>query len=210
MKASVIIAHPYDKSFNHAIYHKAIDTLESLKIDTYKHDLYKERFNPVLTKDELGKKPTKDRKVKKYVKELIESDVLVFIHPNWWGQPPAILKGYIDRVIRPPHAYEFDSNDTGGGIPLGKLENKIGLVFNTSNTEETRENDYFHDPLQNIWDRCVFGFCGITATHRKVYRIISNSTEQQREDWLGNVEEVIVNILTENKKAPPPPEPRLR
>jgi NAD(P)H dehydrogenase (quinone) len=199
MKASVIIAHPYTKSFNHAIYQQTIQTLESLKIATYNHDLYKEKFNPVLTKDELGKKPTKDRKVKRYVKELIDSDLLVFIHPNWWGQSPAILKGYIDRVIRPPHAYEFNSNDTGGGIPLGKLTNKIGLVINTSNTEELRENEYFHDPLQSTWDKCVFGFCGITSTYRKVYRIISDSSDQERKVWLKDVEEVIRNILKEKK-----------
>lgn len=195
MIASVIIAHPYDKSFNHAIYNTVQETLAKNSTTTYSHDLYKENFNPVLTRDELGKKPTKDKKVRKYVKELLESDLLVFIHPNWWGQPPAILKGYIDRVIRPPHAYEFDENDSGGGIPIGKLGNKTGIVFNTSNTEETRENNYFHDPLQYIWDKCVFGFCGITSTHRRIYRIVSDSTEQERKVWLEDVEKTVNEII---------------
>lgn len=196
MIATVIIAHPYEKSFNHAIYNKIIQTLESNHIQTYSHDLYKERFNPLLTKDELGKKPTKDRKVRKYTRELLASDLLIFIHPNWWGQPPAILKGYIDRVIRSPHAYDFDENDSGGGIPTGKLGAKIGMVFNTSNTEETREMSYFHDPLRFTWDKCVFGFCGITKTHRNVYRIVSDSTEQERSEWLHDVENTMLRILT--------------
>jgi NAD(P)H dehydrogenase (quinone) len=195
MTASIILAHPYDKSFNHAIFNKIINTLKDNNIYTYSHDLYKEKYNPVLTKEELGKKPTKDKKVREYTKELLESELLIFIHPNWWGQPPAILKGYIDRVIRPPHAYDFNENDTGGGIPIGKLENKIGIVFNTSNTEEKRENNYFNDPLQFIWEKCVFGFCGITKTYRKMYRIIADSSEKERKEWLEDVEQMILNIL---------------
>ena len=54
MKASVILAHPYSKSFNHAIYHTVCSKLESLNVSVYKHDLYKEQFNPVLTTQELG------------------------------------------------------------------------------------------------------------------------------------------------------------
>lgn len=52
-------------------------------------------FNPVMPKEELGKQETLDKQVKKYTEEMLESKILVFIHPNWWGQPPAIMKGYI-------------------------------------------------------------------------------------------------------------------
>ena len=161
LKASVIYAHPYDNSFNYAIYKTVLKTLEQAGVDVFAHDLYEEQFDPVLTKDELGKKPTTDKLVEKYSKELMESDILVFVHPNWWGQPPAILKGYIDRVVRPPHAYDFEENDSGGGLPIARLAGKMGIIFNTSNTEEERENNYFHDPLEYIWKKCVFGFCGI-------------------------------------------------
>jgi NAD(P)H dehydrogenase (quinone) len=39
--------------------------------------------------------------------ELQAADGIVVVHPNWWGQPPAVLKGWIDRVIRPGIAYRF-------------------------------------------------------------------------------------------------------
>ncbi len=200
MTAVVILAHPYGKSFNHAIHARIIHTLTINSVKTFSHDLYKDKFNPVITKEELGKKPTNDRKVRKYTKEVLDSDLLIFVHPNWWGQPPAILKGYIDRVIRPPHAYDFNDNDTGSGIPMGKLINKIGIVFNTSNTEKERESDYFHDPLQYIWNQCIFGFCGITKTYRKVYRIISDSTNEQRIEWLKDVEETIKRAIMQADK----------
>lgn len=55
------------------------------------------------------------------------------------GQPPAILKGWVDRVIRAGVAYEFAEGDSGEGVPIGLLKAKSALVFNTSNTLEERE-----------------------------------------------------------------------
>jgi NAD(P)H dehydrogenase (quinone) len=138
MTVSVILAHPYEKSFNHAIYNTVINELKNDNHKIYAHDLYKENFNPIMTCEELGTDASSDPLVQKYTEELIESDGIIFIHPNWWGEPPAILKGYIDRIFRPPHAYEFSEGDSGGGIPTGKLTDKIALVLNTSNTETDR------------------------------------------------------------------------
>jgi NAD(P)H dehydrogenase (quinone) len=191
MVASVVLAHPYEKSFNHAVYQTSIQAFEDLSIKTYHHDLYKEKFDPLLPKHELGKELCNDPLVNQYVVEMLESDILVFIHPNWWGQPPALLKGYIDRTFRPPFAYDFEETDTGSGIAEGKLQGKVGIVFNTSNTEENRENDYFHDPLEYIWKRCVFGFCGIDKVYRKMFRIIADSSFEERIKWLDEVKSVI-------------------
>ncbi|MCP4266086.1 MAG: NAD(P)H-dependent oxidoreductase, partial [Candidatus Brocadiaceae bacterium] len=124
MKATVVLAHPYKESFNHAIYNRVIETLDLCGITVFYHDLYSDGFNPVLSVSELGKEPSNDLLVKKYVEDMVASEFLIFIHPNWWGMPPAILKGYIDRVIRPPHAYDFPTNDSGGGLPIGKLKGK--------------------------------------------------------------------------------------
>ncbi len=193
MKATIILSHPYDKSFNHAIYKQAINTLKEKGVTTYKHDLYADGFDPVLTCEELGKAPTTDPLVLRYTEELMASDLLIFIHPNWWGMPPAILKGYIDRVIRPPHAYDFPEGASGGGLPIGKLAGKKALVFNTSNTDADREDNYFNDPLENIWIRCVFGFCGIEedACARKMFRIVADSSLDEREGWLGEVDAMV-------------------
>ncbi len=195
MKASVILAHPYPKSFNHAIYGRVRAVLDRRGAAVYAHDLYAERFDPVLTASELGSDRSEDVLVNRYSAELIDSDLLFFVHPNWWGQPPAIMKGYIDRVIRPPHCYDFPPGDTGGGLPIGKLKGKRGVVFNTSNTEEAREEIYFHDPLECIWKQCVFGFCGMENSYRKMFRIVADSDEKQRRAWLDEVEAITLNVI---------------
>lgn len=197
MKASVILAHPYEKSFNHAIFGTACETLRGVGASVFAHDLYAEGFDPVLTRDELGKKASTDALVERYARELVESDILVFIHPNWWGQPPAIMKGYIDRVIRPPYAYDYDENAEGVAVAAGKLGGKTGIVFNTANTDEERENSYFNDPLEYIWKRCVFGFCGIDVSYRKMFRIVASSDPEERAAWLGEARGILLRAAGE-------------
>ena len=185
--ASVILAHPYELSFNHAIFATAKEALGGRGISVFSHDLYAERFDPVLTRAELGKEATADALAARYMEELAASDLMVFVHPNWWGQPPAMMKGYIDRVFRPPYAYDYDENATGPAETIQKLRGKIGIVFNTSNTEESRENGYFHDPLEHEWIKCVFGFCGIERCSRRMFRVVAGSRAEERAAWLEQV-----------------------
>jgi len=109
--------------------------------------------------------------------------------------PPAILKGWIDRVIRAGVAYQFLEGDLGEGVPVGLLKADKVIVFNTSNTFEKREREVFGDPLENIWKKCIFGLCEIKNIHRKNYGVIITSTQEEREEWLKDVEETVNSIF---------------
>lgn len=124
------------------------------------------------------------------------ADGIIIVHPNWWGQPPAILKGWVDRVIRPGVAYEFGEGDSGEGIPIGLLKAKVALVFNTSNTPPERERDIFGDPLETIWKNCIFKFCGIEGFHRKMFGVVVTSTAEKRKQWLEEVKEIVGQYLS--------------
>ena len=113
------------------------------------------------------------------------------MHPNWWGQPPAILKGWIDRVIRPGVAYEFLEGDSGEGVPIGLLRAEMAVVFNTSNTPQAREVSAFGDPLETLWKNCIFGLCGVKGFSRRMFGVIVTSTAEQRAAWLNEVTETI-------------------
>jgi NAD(P)H dehydrogenase (quinone) len=126
-----------------------------------------------------------------YCDEISDADGIIIIHPNWWGQPPAVLKGWIDRVIRPGVAYAFVEGDSGEGVPYGLLKARTALVFNTSNTNEKREREIFGDPLETIWKNCVFGICGVKQVHRRTFGVIATSTPEQREEWLGEAREIV-------------------
>jgi NAD(P)H dehydrogenase (quinone) len=187
MKISVVLAHPNETSFNHAFARTVVEQLEKNGHNISFHDLYAENFGPLLTADEIPKEAVLPALVRGHCAEIQQAEGIIIIHPNWWGQPPAVLKGWIDRVIRPGIAYEFLEGDSGEGIPKGLLSAKAAIVFNTSNTRLGREQRTFGDPLETIWRNCVFGLCGVSAFYRRTFGVIVTSTEGQRKQWLEEV-----------------------
>ncbi len=195
MKISVILAHPNSESFNHAIAETVQVQLRELGHSVYFHDLHEEDFDPVLSKEEIAKDVSLPILIEEHCREIVEAEGIIIIHPNWWGQPPAILKGWVDRVIRPGVAYEFIEEDQGEGVPNGLLKATTALVFNTSNTSTKREQSVFGDPLETIWKNCIFDLCGVKNFQRRMFNIIVVSTEEERQKWLDEVKQIIVNIF---------------
>jgi NAD(P)H dehydrogenase (quinone) len=187
MKVLVIVAHPNKASFNHAIALTCSKTLSDNGHAVMAHDLYDEQFDPILPFGEFPKEAALPAIIQRHGEEVAEADGIVIVHPNWWGQPPAILKGWVDRVIRPGVAYEFVEGDSGEGVPRGLLKAESAIIFNTSNTETKREKNVFGDPLQLIWENCVFGLCGVPKFHRRMFTVVVTSTEAERREWLSEV-----------------------
>ncbi len=187
MIVSLILAHPNPGSFNHAIAKSAILALQRNGHEVAFHDLYQEGFDPIMGHEEIARNAVLPDLIRKHCAELAKAEGIIIVHPNWWGMPPAILKGWVDRVLRPGLAYEFLEGDSGEGVPKGLLQARRAVVFNTSNTFPEREEKAFGDPLQTIWKNCIFGLCGITDFHRKNYSVIVTSPEEQRCAWLEDV-----------------------
>lgn len=191
MKISVILAHPDSSSFNHAIAETTVETLKKSGHDVFFHDLYKENFDPLLPSNEIPEHVKLPATIEQHCTEASEVDGFVIVHPNWWGTPPAILSGWVDRIMRPGVAYKFLETDSGEGVPVGLLKAQKAIVFNTSNTETEREKKTFLDPLETIWKNCIFDLCGVQEFHRRTFNIIVTSTREQRENWLKEVEETV-------------------
>jgi len=184
MKISMILAHPCAGSFNHAIAATARCALAESGHEVILHDLYAEGFDPVMPDSELAAAAKPPAQIEAHYREIAEADGIVIIHPNWWGQPPAILKGWVDRVLRPGVAYKFHEDDIGEGIPEGLLKANRAAVFNTTNTERTREMEVFGDPLETLWKNCILRFCGVRHVERSCYGVIVTSTAEERVAWL--------------------------
>ncbi len=185
MNALILLAHPNPASFNHAIAAAAADSFRSLGFRVVLHDLCQERFDPHLPADEIPKDAVLPPLVESHCRELRDAHAIVVVHPNWWGMPPAILTGWVDRVMRAGLAYRFQENDSGEGIPVGLLQAKAAIVFNTANTPPARELEAFGDPLENVWKRCVFDLCGVRNFHRRTFATVVDSTPDQRRAWLA-------------------------
>ncbi|MGD0516430.1 MAG: NAD(P)H-dependent oxidoreductase [Thermoguttaceae bacterium] len=186
MKIFVLLGHQKQGSFCHAIAAAAMEELKAAGHTVIYHDLYAEKFDPILPNEEIlcGAKP--DPVVKRHCEEIVAADGYVIVHPNWWAMPPAILKGWLDRVIRQGVAYEF----TAQGVN-GLLKGRKAVVFTTSNTPREDELKLFGDPLENLWKTCIFNFCGVEDFHRRNFESIIMSTAEQRSDWLNEVRQII-------------------
>jgi putative NADPH-quinone reductase len=191
LRVSVILAHPDNQSFNHAIAKTAASRLEKNGHEVIFHDLYAEGFDPVLPSEEIPSGVSLTPEIDKHCSEIGEADGIIVVHPNWWGQPPAILKGWVDRVMRPEVAYKFLEGDSGEGVPVGLLKAKAAVVFNTANTPAKREQEVFGDPLQLLWKNCIFDLCGVPTFHREMFTVVVTSTYEERQGWLSQVEKIV-------------------
>jgi len=191
MKILVLLGHPQRGSFNHSLAEIVVATLEKSGHEVVFHDLYAEAFDPVMTAAEITIHGPVDPEIARHCEELAAAEGIVVIHPNWWGQPPALLKGWIDRVVLPGVAYRFLEGDNGEGIPEGLLKAKTAVVLNSSNTAPEREQAAFGDPLETLWVRCIFGFCGVEDVRRRTFSVVVTSSEDERAAWLDEAAEIV-------------------
>jgi NAD(P)H dehydrogenase (quinone) len=182
MNIYVLIGHQRAGSFCHAIAATVIEELKAAGHQVVYHDLYAEGFDPILPHDEIPKGAPVDPVVEQHCREIVAADGYIVVHPNWWAMPPAILKGWLDRVFRQGVTYQFGPT---GVEPL--LTGRRAVIFTTSNTPREDELRLFGDPLENLWKACVFEFCGITEFHRRNFEPIILSTPEQRQGWLDEV-----------------------
>ncbi|MBC7354200.1 MAG: NAD(P)H-dependent oxidoreductase [Thermogutta sp.] len=194
MKVLVVLGHPRVGSFCHAIATTAAQTLQEINHEVIYHDLYREKFDPLLPFEQIAKDAEIPAEIRRHCEQLQEVGGYVIVHPNWWGQPPAILKGWVDRVFRQGVAYDF----TADGVK-GLLAGKRALVFTTSNTPRDDELRLYGDPLENLWKNCIFGFCGLTNFRRRNFESIILSTHEQRVAWLEEVRLLVREMFVEEQ-----------
>jgi NAD(P)H dehydrogenase (quinone) len=189
----VVVTHPNPHSFNHGIAHSVCETLIATGYQVFYHDLYQEPFDPRLSISELALQYEAPADIAHYCRELVLSTGLIVIHPNWYGQPPAVLKGWVDRVFMPGVVHSIPA--PGEICTDGLLTHLDALVINTSDVELEREQREFGDPLDTIWKNCILGFSGVRHYRRLRFTEVYKSTPEQRSDWLRQVETTVRELF---------------
>jgi len=185
----IIYAHPdANESHNAAVRKYVEEKLKGIGKGHETIDLYADGFNPVLSLQEASGKGGQDALVKKYQEKIMGSERLIFIFPVWWYAPPAILKGFFDRVFTPGFAYNFKkmpelprpvqaivnacaSQKACYGMFLKnlpivqKLVGKKAVVINTFGGNEIGYNLFGNAPEYSV-DKAVLNFCGIFDVRR--------------------------------------------
>ena len=99
-QALVVFAHPVPGSFTEAIRDRVSAGLLGAGWTLDKVDLYEDGFDPCVTAAELvGSASARDPVVTAHIERLSRASALVFVYPTWWGAQPAIMKGWLDRIL---------------------------------------------------------------------------------------------------------------
>ena len=191
MDVSIILAHPRQDSFCHAIAYAAMAVLHADGHAVTFHDLYAEGFSPLMTASESRTRASDDALVEQHCVEIARAQGLIVVHPNWWGYPPAILKGWLDRVIRPGVAYELTVDPNAGTTHVGRLRIQNAVVFNTSDSPLAVEQTRFGDTLGVLWKAYIADLCGIRHLERILFSVMGTSTPETRTGWLEEVRRVV-------------------
>ena len=108
MRALVIYCHPDPDSFTAAVRDRVLARLAEAGAEVRLHDLYAAGFAPVLSRAEWQgylDSPANRAPVAGEVDDLAWCDTLIFVYPTWWYGLPALLKGWLDRVLLPDVAF---------------------------------------------------------------------------------------------------------
>lgn len=108
MRALVVYCHPDPASFTAAVRDLVLARLDAAGAETRLHDLYAEGFQPGLTQAEWQgylNSPANRAPVARAADDLAWCDTLIFVYPTWWYGLPALLKGWLDRVLLPDVAF---------------------------------------------------------------------------------------------------------
>jgi NAD(P)H dehydrogenase (quinone) len=113
LRILVVYAHPLETSYLSAVHARTVETLRGRGHDVDDLDLYKERFDPVLSSGQMRAyvdAGENRREVESYVERLRAADALVLVFPVWFDGLPAIMQGYFQRVFLPGVATVIDGN----------------------------------------------------------------------------------------------------
>lgn len=186
MNHLLIYAHPNTNSFCHAIKERVVATSLELGLTTEVRDLYALGFDPVHRGTDTnrllrGLPATAD--VVQEQEYLAWADIITLIYPNWWNGMPALLKGYVDRVLTQGFAYDYD--ETG---LIGLLRGKQALLFNTTGGgQELMERIGQLATFTNAVQVGMLGFCGVQVLEQKIFHRMFELTPEVGAEHLHEV-----------------------
>ena len=198
MKALVVYCHPRPESFTAAVRDIVVAKLDTAGAETRLLDLYAAGFQPVLTATEHeGYEicPDNCTPVAQDVNHLRWCDTLIFIYPTWWYGLPAMLKGWLDRVLLPDVAFLMPDEQNKTIRPGLKHITRLG-VFTTCGASWWL-TQFIGAPgkrtlMRGIGILCAKGVRKAFAAHY----LMDSSTDESRKRHLDRVARKMDRFLT--------------
>lgn len=188
MKHLIIYAHPNQDSLNSSLKQTVIHTLEKENQEFVVRDLYQLDFDPVLSLEDIkgqrqGLVAMDIRQEQEYISW---AESITFIYPIWWTGMPAIMKGYIDRVMSYGFAYRYNQ-----GVQKGLLEGKQAVIINTHGKSNAEYKAIGMDKaLLLTSDKGIYDYCGLEVKQHFLFDQADKATPESIEKWTNEVQSV--------------------
>ncbi|MDE0640929.1 NAD(P)H-dependent oxidoreductase [Bacillus sp. CNPSo 3703] len=161
MNVLIIYTHPHHNSLNGAFFKEILKgSEENPNVQEVRIiDLYQDKFDPVLIFNEEKKRRDmhKDPEIQEYQEKIKWADNIVFVYPIWWGRPPAMLLGFIDRMFAANFAYR----QTGGLLPEGLLKGKRAVCVSTMQGPTHYPFFFLQNAHKMLMKRALLQYVGI-------------------------------------------------
>ncbi|WP_051243382.1 NAD(P)H-dependent oxidoreductase [Azohydromonas australica] len=110
---------------------------------------------------------------------------LVFVYPIWWGSVPALLKGFLDRVLLPGFAFKYRP---GKSFPDKLLAGRTAHIVATMDTPPWYFRWIYGAPGLRQMQKNTLAFCGIAPVKTLALGPVLGADEKQRARWLREVQ----------------------
>lgn len=196
MLALVVVAHPSADSYCRALAARAEAGLRSAGHEVVVLDLYDTGFRTAMTADERrayhGDSPILDPMVAEHAALVGRAEAIVFVYPTWWSGLPAILKGWLERVLVPGVGFVLDERTNKVRPGLGQMRRLVGISTYGSPRWYVR---VVNDNGRRIISRALRMSCGlrVRTTWLGLYAI-DTSTETRRSEFLVRVERQMAEL----------------
>ena len=110
---------------------------------------------------------------------------VVFIFPLWCGDMPAIMKGFIERVIQPDL---LAINEDGPGADWKVFKGRSARIIMTMGMPGWFYRFYYGAHALKLLKRNILRLIGIKPVHSTIYGMIASASDDSRKAWLREVE----------------------
>lgn len=179
----VILGHPANSSFCGALAQSYIEGAKAAGNEVRLISLGSLAFDPVLHNGYATVQDLEPDLVNAQA-AITWAQHIVFAYPIWWGAMPALLKGFIDRVFLPGFAFKYRA---GSAFWDRLLSGRSAHLLVTMDTPPWYFRWVYRMPGHNQMKRTILEFSGIKPVTISNFGPIKNSSPQQREKWLAQV-----------------------
>lgn len=196
MLVAVVVAHPSPSSYCHALAVRAEAGLRAAGHEVVVLDLHRLGFRTAMTAEERHAyhedQPILDPMVAEHAAIVQRAEALVFVYPTWWSGLPAILKGWLERVMVPGVGFRLDERTNKVRPGLGHMRHLVGISTYGSPRSYVR---MVHDNGRRIITRALRMSCGprVRTQWLGLYAL-DTSTVLQRQEFLARVERQMANL----------------